>query len=329
VRILLRHPKIELVQVTSRRFEGKSLHRVHPNLRKQTGLKFSSPAKILDTDFVFLCTPHGKSFGFVQELSQTGVKLVNKAADFRLDSAEKFRKWYHCEHDAPEFIEEFVYGLPEIHRNKIRNARFVAGPGCLATATILGLYPLVKEKVVSIQNIVAEGKIGSSAGGNTPELSAHHPERSGVMRSYKPTGHRHTAEIEQELTIEEPAKIFFSATAIEAVRGILSTIHTFLDSEQGELEIWKTYNKHYKSEPFVRIVNEKNSLHGLPEPKILSGTNYCDIGFELDNESKRLVVLSALDNLMKGGAGQGIQCMNIMSGYSETSGLEFAGLHPL
>jgi LysW-gamma-L-alpha-aminoadipyl-6-phosphate/LysW-L-glutamyl-5-phosphate reductase len=184
--------------------------------------------------------------------------------------------------------------------------------------------------LVDTGNVFIEGKVGSSAAGNKSSLASHHPERSGSLRSFQPTRHRHTAEIQQELTFDGVRpRIHFSATATEAVRGILSTAHVLLREHREEKDIWRIYRKEYVSEPFVRIVKEKSGVYRYPEPKILVGTNYCDVGFELDPVENRLVVLSALDNLMKGAAGNGVQAMNVMYGWEETLGLEFAGLHPV
>ena len=206
----------------------------------------------------------------------------------------------------------------------------MTGAGCLATAAILGLYPLFKAGLVETDHVFIEGKTGSSAGGNKPELDSHHPERVNVIRSYSPTGHRHTAEMIQELTINgvKPA-IHFSATSVELVRGILATAHCLLKEDLAEKDLWRAYREAYTDEPFMRIVKEKRGVYRYPEPKILAGSNYCDVGFEKDERSRRVVVLSAIDNLMKGAAGMGVQSMNVMMGWDERSGLEFPGMHPI
>jgi N-acetyl-gamma-glutamyl-phosphate/LysW-gamma-L-alpha-aminoadipyl-6-phosphate reductase len=173
-------------------------------------------------------------------------------------------------------------------------------------------------------------KTGSSGAGAEEGLASHHPERSGVMRSFKPTGHRHTAEVEQELAAEKgKPTVSFSATAVEAVRGVLSTSHVFLNHEVTEKDLWKVYRQHYGGERFIRLVNERSGLYRYPEPKILSGSNYCDIGFELDPRGDRVVVMAAVDNLMKGAAGQAVQAMNIRFGFPEETALDFPGLHPI
>ena len=219
---------------------------------------------------------------------------------------------------------EFVYGNVELHREEMKQAGYISGAGCNATATILPLWPLFKQGIVdTARPVVAEAKCGSSEGGNSASEASHHPERSGCVRSYKPTGHRHIAEMEQELG----QQIHFSATSIEMVRGILVTAHLFVAEGTTEKDIWQTYRRVYGQEPFIRIVKEKQGIYRFPEPKILVGTNYCDIGFEL--AGTRLVVISAIDNLMKGAAGQAVHAMNVMCGFEETDGLGFAGLHPV
>ncbi len=222
-----------------------------------------------------------------------------------------------------------MYGIPELHREEMASAAWVSSAGCNATAVILALHPLFLRGLVEPSRTVAEAKVGSSEGGATPSEGSHHPERSGCVRSYKPTGHRHAAEMAQELGGAEAATIHFSATAVEMVRGILATCHVFLKEDLPEKTIWQVYREAYGRERFVRIVKARDGVHRFPEPKLLSGSNFCDIGFERDPHGNRLVVMSAIDNLMKGAAGQAVQAFNIMHGLPETAGLEFPGLHPI
>ncbi len=241
----------------------------------------------------------------------------------RLRDNAAYEAWYGKAHACPERLDSFVYGIAELHREELRTAKRISGAGCNATATILALHPLYRAGLV--ESAVVEVKAGSSQGGNTVSPGSHHPERSGAVRSYKPTAHRHLGEIQQELGADN---IHFSATSIEMVRGILATCHVFLAQDLDEKDIWKLYRGAYGGEPFIRIVKERSGIHRYPEPKILAGSNYCDIGFERDPASNRLVVISALDNLVKGAAGQAVQAFNIAMGFDETSGLEFPGLHP-
>jgi N-acetyl-gamma-glutamyl-phosphate/LysW-gamma-L-alpha-aminoadipyl-6-phosphate reductase len=324
LRLLLFHPHCSVQQVTSERFAGKFVHTTHPNLRKSTRLKFCTVSELEPCDLLFLCLPHGQSMGRIDEFRELAPKIIDSSADFRLKSTALYESYYGREHERPDLLDSFAYGLPERHRASIKEADLLACPGCNATATILALAPLHERNL--IESAVVEVKAGSSEGGNAASDASHHPERSGAVRSYKPTGHRHVAEMKQELP--GPA-IHFSATSIEMVRGILATCHVFLSSEITEKDVWKIYREDYSDEPFIRIVKERTGIYRYPEPKLLAGTNYCDIGFERETGSNRLVVISAIDNLMKGAAGQAIQGFNLMLGLEETTGLEFPGLHPV
>ena len=324
LRLLLQHPEVDVHQCTSERFVGKPVTRMHPNLRKQTALKFSSITELQKVDLLFVALPHTQCMQRFEAFSGISDRIIDLSADFRLKDPDAYKKWYAIEHTQPDKIAEFVYGNVELHRQEMKEAKYISGAGCNATATILPLWPLFKSGVAdTTMPVVAEAKCGSSEGGNAFSEGSHHPERSGCVRSYKPTGHRHIAEMEQELG----HPVYFSATSIEMVRGILVTAHLFVKQGITEKDIWKTYRQAYGQEPFIRIVKERQGIYRYPEPKLLAGTNYCDIGFEL--EGNRLVVVSAIDNLMKGAAGQAVHAMNVMCGFEETAGLGFAGLHPI
>jgi N-acetyl-gamma-glutamyl-phosphate/LysW-gamma-L-alpha-aminoadipyl-6-phosphate reductase len=331
VRLLLDHPEAELHQVTSERNAGKFLRAVHPNLRKRTELKFTSIERLEPCDVLFVALPHGVAMGKMETLLEKARIIIDLSADFRLNDPSGYPTWYSHDHALPHMLGDFVYGLPELHRDEIRRSNLISSAGCMATTSILGLYPLFRAGLVDFSRpVTIECKTGSSGSGGAPGLGSHHPERSGAMRSFKPTGHRHTAEIIQELTVGGRApEVAFSATAIEAVRGILATSHVYLSDDLSDKEVWATYRAAYKDEPFMRIVKESSGVHRYPEPKLLSGSNYCDVGFERDPHSKRLVVMAASDNLMKGAAGQAVQCFNVRMGCEEDLGLEFAGLHPI
>lgn len=323
LRLLLHHPQVEIHQCTSERFVGKPVTRLHPNLRKRTNLKFCSIQDLEGVDLIFTALPHTRCMQKFTEFSSLAARIIDLSADFRLKEAAAYRKWYGVDHCQPDKLGDFVYGNVELHREEMKQARYISGAGCNATATILPLWPLFKEGVVdTARPVIAEAKCGSSEGGNSASQASHHPERSGCVRSYRPTGHRHIAEMEQELGNQ----IYFSATSIEMVRGILVTAHLFVNDGITEKDIWKTYRQVYGQEPFIRLVKESQGIYRYPEPKILVGSNYCDIGFELDGT--RLVVISAIDNLMKGAAGQAVQCLNLMNDLDETTGLTFPGLHP-
>ncbi len=329
IRILLFHPNVAIQQVTSERFYGKFVSKVHPNLRKRTDLKFCGIDELTPCDVLFLCLPHGQSMQKIDLYKGLADKIIDLSADFRLNSPDNYKKWYHQDHANPGLLNEFIYGIPELHRGEMKSAKMISSAGCNATASILALYPLFKNKLIVPERTVCEVKVGSSEGGNRSTEASHHPVRSGCLRSFSPTGHRHMAEVEQELDFGEGATIHFSATSVEMVRGILATSHVFLKDKLDDKDIWKVYRQTYGQEPFIRIVKERDGLYRYPEPKILAGTNYCDIGFQKDPESDRLVVISAIDNLMKGAAGQAVQALNLMMGFDETTALEFPGLHPV
>ena len=326
VRLLVRHPSVEVAQVTSERYAGRPVTDRHPNLRKVSRLDFRSVEELEPCDLLFLCLPHGRAMETIDRYAGLAPRLIDLSADFRLRDPAGYPAWYGRPHARPDLLSRFVYGIPELHREAIRQAAWVSSAGCNATAVILGLHPLFAAGLVDLAATVIEAKVGSSEGGAEFSEATHHPERSGCVRSYRPTGHRHAAEMIQELHAD---RIHFSATSVEMVRGVLVTCHVFLNQPLDERDIWRVYRQAYGDEPFIRLVKARDGVHRYPEPKLLSGTNYCDIGFERDPQSNRLVVISAIDNLMKGAAGQAVQAFNLMHGFPETSGLDFPGLHPI
>ncbi len=333
LRLLLFHPQVELVQIASSSHAGQYVHSTHPNLRKLCTLRFCHPNDLTSCDLMFLCLPHGVSSREIERYQALAPRVVDLSADFRLRSPELYQQWYGEAHPASSLQAQAIYGLPELHREELREATLVSGTGCMATAAILGLAPLFQAKLADERiPLVVDAKVGSSAAGATPGAGSHHPDRSGAVRSFQPTGHRHTAELLQELgrLNGSPLRqvLAFSATAIELVRGVLITAHVFLREQIDERSLWRLYREAYAHEPFIRIVKERNGVYRYPEPKILVGSNYCDIGFEYDPASRRVVVMAALDNLMKGAAGNAVQAMNSMYGWDESTSLTFPGLHP-
>lgn len=331
LRLLLWHPHVEVTQVTSESLVGEYVHLMHPNLRGHTRLKFTSAKQLEPCDILFLALPHGEAQQRINEFAQMATYIIDLSADFRLRDPALYEQWYGHPHAAPEWLSRFVYGLPEFHREELRTARYVSGVGCNATAVNLAVYPLFAADVVDRRRgIVVEVKAGSSEGGHHPSPDSHHPERAGVVRSYAPVGHRHTAEVIQEMALGgEPPAVHLSATALGIVRGALATAHLFLKEPLTERDLWGIYRQAYNQEPFVRIVKEKRGNYRFPEPKILAGSNYAEVGFALDETAGRVVAIAAIDNLMKGAAGSAVQCMNIMLGWDEKAGLEFPGLHPI
>jgi N-acetyl-gamma-glutamyl-phosphate/LysW-gamma-L-alpha-aminoadipyl-6-phosphate reductase len=282
-------------------------------------------------DLIFTATPHGGSVNLVPKLLDAGLKVIDMSADFRLKNPADYETYYGWKHAHPEMLKEAAYGLPELHREEIKNAKLVACPGCMATSAILGLAPIVKAGLVDKDKIVVDLKVGSSGGGSKPSISSHHPERFSGVRPYKVVGHRHIAEVEQELNAltNEPVKISFVPHAVNMVRGILATIYTFPKQPITNKDIWKVLRAQYEGEPFIRLVKYQKGPYQLPDPKVTLGTNYCDVGFEIDEHANRLLLFSALDNMTKGASGQGVQCMNILMGIDETTGLKSTGFHPM
>jgi N-acetyl-gamma-glutamyl-phosphate/LysW-gamma-L-alpha-aminoadipyl-6-phosphate reductase len=328
------HPQTEVTMVTSRQSAGEFVFNVHPNLRGLTQLKFV-PQDLgelqKNCDLIFTATPHGGSVNLVPKLLEAGLKVIDMSADFRLKNPADYETYYGWKHAHPDILKEAAYGLPELHREEIKKAKLVACPGCMATTAILGLAPIIKAGLVDEDKIVVDLKVGSSGGGSKPTLSSHHPERFGGVRPYQVAGHRHIAEVEQELNAlsSEPVKISFTPHAVNMVRGILATIHAFPKQKLENKDVWRALRGMYGTEPFVRLVKYQKGPYQLPDPKIALGTNFCDVGFEIDEHANRLLLFSALDNMCKGASGQGVQCMNLIMGIDETIGLTSTGFHPM
>jgi [amino group carrier protein]-6-phospho-L-2-aminoadipate/5-phospho-L-glutamate reductase len=327
LRLLLSHPQVELKQVTSRSHLGEYVYQVHPNLRKRTQLKFSDPAALQPVDILFLAQPHGQAQHNIEQYAILAAKIIDLSADFRLRDAVVYEKWYGERHAAPDWLSKFVYGLPELHRTELADANYVSGVGCNATAGNLALLPLVNAGLIDLaSSIIIEIKVGSSESGAEGNLGSHHAERANVIRTFSAFGHRHTAEVIQELCVRE---VSLTMTAVDLVRGVLATVHAKVKQGVTSKDLWKAYRAIANDNPFVRIVKEQRGIYRVPEPKILAGSNYADLGFELDESGGHVVSICAIDNLMKGAAGSAVQCMNLMMGWEETLGLEFAGLHPI
>lgn len=332
LRLLVNHPKVEITEVTSRQHVGEYLHRVQPSLKGFTDLAFTE----LDyerlaerCDLVFTAVPHGTATEIVKALYDRGVKVIDLSADYRLHDQAGYEKWYGWQHPHPDYLPKSVFGVPELHRDEIKNAQLVSCPGCMAVTSVLALAPLIREGLIDTEHIIVDSKIGSSGAGSGSGTA--HAMRAGVIRPYKPAKHRHTGEIEQELSEIAGSKIRVSMSphAVDVVRGILCTNHTFLKKEADEKELWKVYRRAYGGERFVRLIRDKKGLYKFPDPKFLVGSNFCDIGFDLDADNNRLIALSASDNLMKGAAGSAIQNMNVMCGFDEMDGLKYTPLTPV
>ncbi len=333
LRILAVHPELEVQVATSREYAGKPVSYVHFNLRGfYRNLRFEQlnlDRLTEKCDVVFLAVPHGVSLEIVPKLWETGVKLiVDLSADFRLKNPEEYKRWYGREHPYPDLLEKAVYGLPELHRDELRNARLIASPGCNSTAAIFAAAPVVREKLVDLDHLVVDVKVGSSEAGSKPSPGDHHPERENAIRPYSAEGHRHVAEVEQELSrlAGREVRVAFVPHAVSAIRGALATLHAWLVGDVDERRVWRAYAQMYGREYFVRIV--RTGLLRYPDPKYVIGTNFVDVGFAVEERIGRMAGFAAIDNLVRGAAGQAVQAANIALGLDEKLGLDYPPLKP-
>jgi len=323
-RLLANHAGVSLVGAYDIRDANKRVSEISPNLKGIVDIEIEKPdyGKIgKDADLVFIATPHGVAMKFVPELLKGGAKVVDLSADYRFDDVKVFESYY-VKHESPDMKR--VYGLPELYRSKIKLAKLVANPGCFPTAAILSLAPLVKLKLIDFDHIIIDAKTGTSGAGATLSESTHHPVAEANVLAYSATTHRHTPEINQELSKLAGAEVkaHFTPHLLPLVRGILSTAHIFLKKRMEKKALLEIYRKFYAREPFVRVREE------LPQVNFVVGSNYCDIGLEVDAKSNRVVVVATIDNLIKGASGQAIQNMNIMLGFNETEGLRAPAFRP-
>ena len=326
LRLLLGHPQVQVQQVTSRAHLGEFVYQVHPNLRKRTTLKFCDPAQVEPADILFLALPHGQVQTQIDHYAEIAPKIIDLSADFRLKDPALYEKWYGQPHAAPQWLDKFVYGLPEIHRAEIAGASYISGVGCNATASNLALLPLVQADLIEKGTpVFIEIKVGSSESGAAGNAGSLHAERANVIRTFSSFGHRHTAEVIQESGLSD---VSLTMTAVDLVRGALATVHTKAKEGVATKDLWKAYRAASNDNPFIRVVKEQRGIYRVPEPKVVAGSNYADISFDMDDSNRHLVSICAIDNLMKGASGSAVQCMNIMMGWDETLGLEFSGLHP-
>jgi len=310
VRLLLRHPQIEIVQFTSRQYAGKPVSEIFPRFRGQVSATFIAPdAGKIAADVAFLALPHGVAAEFAVPLLKNGVKVLDLSADFRLKSPAIYKEFYDHEHPAPALLAQAVYGLPEIHRDNIRKAQLVACPGCYPTSIILGVTPALKKGLIKPDSIIVSSMSGVSGAGRKAVEDYLFCECNESARAYSVPKHRHLSEIEQELG----AIITFVPHLIPLNRGIESTIVASLATKPDN--VLAVYREFYKGEPFVRVTD------GMPDIKNVSVTNFCDISVRVDARTNRLIISSAIDNLTKGAAGQAVQCLNLVCGYDETTGL--------
>lgn len=323
LRLLHGHPEAEVGQVSSRALAGQPLHRRHPNLRGVIDTPFCLPDDVGPCDVLFLCMPHGRAAGEIERWRKLAPLVIDLSADFRLNNPDDYRQWYGENHASPALLSEAIYGLPEVTGDRLNGARLVSGVGCNATAMTLALLPLARAGLV--RRAIADVKVGSSEAGAEPSAGSHHPVRARTVRTYSPSGHRHLAEVFQSL-----GELDLDATvsAIDMVRGVLCTAHVEPARPVEMKELWRLYREAYRDMPFVRLVADRSGPNRLPDPRVLVGSNFADVGFAVDERSGRVIAVSAIDNLVKGAAGSAVQSMNLALGLDQTLGLTFPGLHP-
>ncbi len=327
LRFLLQHPNVGITYLTAEKHAGKKISEVFPHLKGLIDLELKSlkPKSIpKNIDVIFAALPHGTSAAVIKELYDRDVKIIDLGADFRI-SNKNYKKWYG-QHPCPELIKKAVYGITELNRENIKEAKLVANPGCYPTSSILGIAPLVKNKLVDESSIIVDSKSGVSGAGRSPSLDYHFSEVNEGLKAYKVGEHRHIPEIEEALSNYSGlnVKVSFTPHLIPMDRGILSTIYVNLSKKLTTKKLIDIYKSHYKDEQFVRISSEKI----YPSTKQVRGSNFCDIGVKVNSAGNRAVIVSVIDNLVKGASGQAVQNMNVMLGYDELTAINTSPVFP-
>ena len=328
LRLLLLHPEVEVTALTSQKYAGVPIDQVFPSLMKRLPLKCEELAVdqiSKKADFIFTAVPHKTAMETVPLFYRQGKKVVDLSADFRFKDPGVYEKWYQ-KHTSADLLPESVYGLPELHREAIRKAKIVGNPGCYPTGALIGIIPLVKKGMASLDSIVIDSKSGVSGAGRDVVLESLFCEVNEGVKAYKIFEHRHLPEIEQELSeiVQKKVAVTFAPHLIPVDRGILTTLYFGLTKKWKTEEVLNVFQEHYQKEPFIRIYPKGK----LPNTKDVMGSNYCDIGVKVNEADGRAVIVTAIDNLVKGASGQAVQNMNIMLGYPETMGLDVLPLAP-
>lgn len=326
LRLLVQHPEVSIQAVTSRSEAGMPVAQMFPNLRGHVSVPFTDPSleNLASCDVLFFATPNGTAMKSVPQLLQAGVKIIDLAADFRLKNAAVWEKWYGMPHACPEYLEEAVYGLPELNRAQIAQARLVANPGCYPTAVQLGFIPLLEAGAIDANNLIADAKSGVSGAGRKAEIGALMGETGESFKAYGVAGHRHLPEITQGLNVHSthPVGLTFVPHLVPMIRGIEATLYARLTMP--ELDLQALFEHRYANEPFVDVM----PAGSLPETRSVRGVNMCRLAVYRPQQGDTVVVSAVIDNLVKGAAGQAIQNMNLMCGLPETMGLQAVGLLP-
>jgi N-acetyl-gamma-glutamyl-phosphate reductase len=328
IRLLALHPFARLTAITSRAHKGQRLDEHYPALKRHCGLVFQEPDPALlasAADLVFTALPHQAAMDMVPELLAHGVKVIDLSADYRFRDAAVYKEWYE-EHKTPELLAEAVYGLPELHRERIKTARLVANPGCYPTSVILAAAPLITRGLIHTDTLIADSKSGASGAGRGVALPLHFCEVNEGFKAYKVGEHRHMPEIEQELSgvAGAPIRISFTPHLVPMSRGILSTVYAGLKEGVEAAHIDQAFADFYREAVFVRLSGPKE----LPTTLQVRGSNYCDIGWRVDARTRRVILISVIDNLTRGASGQAVCNMNLMSGFPEETGIDSAPWQP-
>ena len=342
MRLLHPHPEVEINDLVSKSSAGEMLVDIYPQF-KGSSLQTKQLTELKDfkaeeSDLIFTALPHGVSQNIVGSLYGKGAKIIDLSGDFRYHDLNIYEKWYEVEHKYPELAKKAVYGLVELNREKIKKAELIANPGCYVTASLLGLLPLLKFKKVDLDSIIIDAKSGVSGAGRSLKSDLLFTETHNTMKAYSPAVHRHSSEIEyilnqylsgsyqqqrESIEREESAEVLFTPHLIPIKRGILSTIYLDINEQSSEAEILDLYQKNYAKEEFIQVLSSE-----LPEIKNVAGSNFAQIGFKYDPRTRRIIVVSVIDNMLKGAAGQAVQNMNIVFGYPESTGLKSTALFP-
>jgi len=333
VRLLLSHENVEIKSAVSYSHNGKLITNVYPGFSKTTDLiceEADLEKLAAEVDVIFLALPHGQAASKVNEKVLAQCKVIDLGGDFRLKNVSDYEHWYKLKHASPQLLTNAVYGLPELNRKTIVTANLIANPGCYATCSILTLAPLIDAKMIDNRSIIIDAKSGVSGAGRSTDLGVHFNECNESIKAYQVATHRHTPEIEQALSVltERPFALSFTPHLVPMNRGILVTAYASLLKDVTTEEITDVYRSFYANEPFIRLFDGLNGDYRHPETRFVKGSNFCDISVSVDARTKRVVCIGAIDNLVKGAAGQAIQNMNLLFGLPETTGLRQAAIFP-
>lgn len=326
--LLYKHPEVEVDFYNSHNYANFQLNQLYGNyngfIEEKCASMEEAMTRIDNIDVLFIALPNGKSFEMTEKALSKGVKVIDLGADYRLNAKDEYEEWYGIKHELPHLLMDAVYGLTELKRDEIQKSNLIANPGCYPTATILGLAPLLKNKLIDTSSVIIDAKSGVSGAGRSANISSLFTECNESIKAYGVTTHRHTPEIEQELSklADDKLLVSFTPHLVPMNRGILSTCYSSLKTSVTTEELLKVYKDFYKDRCFVKVID------GIPETRWVRGSNLCHIGVKVDNRTNRVIVVSAIDNLIKGAAGQAVQNMNVMFGFEETEGLDFIAMAP-